>query len=201
MNILGERLPLAAAVLAGGASRRMGRDKAGLRLGGKRLLDWQLERLRALAPAELLVSGREGVDYEVGGIRVVCDATPGLGPLGGIAAILAATTAPHVLVLAVDLPAMTEGFLQRLVARRRPEIGIVPRTAAGWEPLVAVFPRRIEARVRAHLAAGRLALQALVSAGEAAGELEALPVAAGEEASLLNWNRPEDWPPAGGDEA
>jgi molybdopterin-guanine dinucleotide biosynthesis protein A len=140
--------PFAAVVLAGGRSTRMGTDKAFLEWQGRRLLDRQLDLLRSLEPVQLFVAGRAGVDYTATGARVVCDAIPDLGPLGGLAAALEAATAPFLLVLAVDLPAMTPDFLRGLLVRCRSGVGAVAHTAAGWEPLAAVYPREILPLVR-----------------------------------------------------
>ena len=136
-------IQFAGVVLAGGRSTRMGADKAFLEWRGQRLIDRQLDLLCSLAPTEVLVSGRAGVDYAATGARVVCDAVPEQGPLGGLAAALQATTAPHVVLLAVDLPAMTRDFLRGLLTQCRPGVGVVAHTRDGWEPLAAVYPREI----------------------------------------------------------
>jgi len=164
--------PFSAAVLAGGRSLRMGHDKASIVWKGRRLLDQQIAALGSLGPEELLVSGRQGIDYAIQGIRVVVDEEPDLGPLAGLVAVLKATTAPHVLVLAVDLPAMTPEFLKLLLSMRRPGVGIVPRISAGWEPLVSVYPREIMSLAKKALERRHLSLQQLVSSGVASGMLE-----------------------------
>jgi len=190
----------AAAVLAGGQSSRFGRDKAFVRWKGRRLLDRQLDLLRHLGPSQLVISGRPDADYAVVGVTVVLDAVPGQGPLGGLAAVLSATAAPHVLVLAVDLPAMTRGFLQSLLARRAPGVGVVPRIRlagkAGWEPLAAVYPREILPLVRRHLARGGVAMHRLVEAGVTAGLLAEFPVPHASRAAFRNVNTPADFPKA-----
>ncbi len=106
----------AAVLLAGGQSRRMGRDKALLLVDGGRVLwERQLDVLRSLGPAELFISGpaRPGFPYDV---RLLEDERPGLGPLSGIVAALEAMTTPLLVVLAVDLPAMRADFLRGLLA-------------------------------------------------------------------------------------
>lgn len=182
----------AVAILAGGRSARMGRDKAQLVFEGRTLLARQVALAWALNPTAVWVTGR--TDEELGGLRArgVSDAQPGQGPLGGLAAVLAASNAAQVLVLAVDMPALTEGFLRRLLAARTPGVGVVPLTARGWEAVAAVYPRELAPLVQAALAAGRRAMHDLVDAGVAAGLLRAWPVAVEEEGLLINWNRPED---------
>jgi molybdopterin-guanine dinucleotide biosynthesis protein A len=188
--------PFAAAVLAGGESSRFGRDKAFARWKGRRLLDRQLDLLRGLGPAQLLISGRPEADYAAAGATVVLDAVPGLGPLGGRAALLGASPAPQERKLAVDLPAMTRGFLQSLLTRRAPGVGVVPRLRLagrpGWEPLAAVYPREILPVVRRHLARRELALHRLVQAGVVAGLLVECPVPAASRAAFRNVNTPAD---------
>ncbi len=185
-------MPFAAAILAGGRSTRMGADKALLRWDGRRLLDRQLDLLRTLGPTDLYISGRAGVDYAVAGVSVVLDAAPGLGPLGGLAAVLGAVTTAHVVVLAVDLPALTPEFLLRLLRLRTEGAGVVPRSAAGWEPLAAVYPREILPLVRMHIEQRKLALHRLIDAGIAAGLLIEARIADQNSGVFRNVNTPED---------
>jgi molybdenum cofactor guanylyltransferase len=130
-----------AVILAGGKSSRMGRDKAWLKVGGQTLLARQIEIAREIGAREILISGRPGVDYAEFDCRVVKDQWPDAGPLAGIAAALEATTATRLLVLAVDMPNMSAGCLQRLVASCTETTGAVPRVNGNIEPLAAVYPK------------------------------------------------------------
>ena len=170
----------------------MGRDKAFIVHEGRRLLDRQLATLRSVRPMELLISGRPGAAYGATGARIVLDAVPNQGPLGGIAALLTATTTPHVLVLAVDMPHMTAEFLDGLMQQIVPGCGLVPHAATGWEPLAAIYPREILPRVQAHLARGERSICRLVEAAVAAGELASYEVSPAQSRLFSNWNRPED---------
>lgn len=194
MNCLAEQgaILFAAAVLAGGRSTRMGADKAFLKWQGRRLIDRQLDLLRTLAPTELLVSGRAGVDYAATGARVVCDAVPEQGPLGGLAAVLKATSAPHVVLLAVDLPAMTRDFLRSLLTQCRPGVGAVAQIPFGWEPLAAVYPREILPLVTARLARRDLAMQRMVSEAVDSGLLAKVNATPTELGLFRNVNSPAD---------
>jgi molybdopterin-guanine dinucleotide biosynthesis protein A len=183
---------LAAAVFAGGRSTRMGRDKAFLVHAGSRLLDRQLATLREVRPAQLAISGRADTDYAVPGVDIVCDPTPDLGPLAGLAALLAATALPHLLVLAVDMPQMTAEFLAALGQRRTSGVGVVPRLPSGWEPLAAVYPKEILPRVQAHLAKGDRSFRRLVDEAHAAGQLVPFDVGPAQRSLFANWNRPEE---------
>ena len=190
--------PFAAVLLAGGQSRRMGQDKALLSLpDGRRLWERQLGVLRELRPEELFISGprREGFPADV---PCLADALPGGGPLGGIAAALAAMRSERLVVLAVDLPAMTAGFLRGLLVEaeekaRAAGTGVIPQGADGFfEPLTAVYPKtaldEAQARLRGEDRSLQRFIRRLIESGEAVGR-RIVP----EEAFLFaNWNRPRD---------
>src|SRR5215216_4507058 len=139
----------AAAVLAGGASRRMGRDKATLAVGGVALAAGVLAAAARVADPVVLVAP-EGHPARRLGARVVTD--PGEGPLAALAAALEALDATHVLVLAGDHPGLAVELLAQLVALAPRGDAVACRRGPRLEPLVAVY-RRIPA-----LAAARRAL-------------------------------------------
>ncbi len=172
----------------------MGRDKALLPLADGRLL-WQrqLEMLRTLGPAELFISGpgREGFPVDV---PLLADGQPGLGPLAGIAAALRAMRSPQVVVLAVDMPAMTADCLEKLLRECGEGRGVIPlHPATGfYEPLAAVYPRSALAAAEEQLRGTDLSLQTFVCGLVRCGLVTAHPVT-GEETSLFtNWNQPGD---------
>ncbi len=180
------------AILAGGSSVRMGRDKAFLPFGGKTLLETQVERLQQLGCDDLVISGRPGVDYRQHLARVVCDEVPGLGPLGGLAAVLDAARHPWVLVVAVDLPCLTVPWLSALLDRGADGRGVVPRSPRGHEPLAALYPRSALSRVHLALSRRELSLQTLVDGLIAAGLVRTMELGEADMSALLNWNRPGD---------
>jgi molybdopterin-guanine dinucleotide biosynthesis protein A len=73
-----------AVILAGGESRRMGFDKAWMKLDGKPLLELAVAKVRELGIEAAFISGRAGVDYSVFHCPILIDLEPGFGPLGGI---------------------------------------------------------------------------------------------------------------------
>ena len=179
----------AAVLLAGGQSRRMGRDKALLPLPGGRLLwERQLAVLRSLEPAELFISGPARPGFP-GDAFLLTDAQLGLGPLSGIAAALEAMRTPLLVVLAVDLPAMEPGFLRGLLARSEPGTGVVP-FGEFFEPLAAVYPRECLDIARGCLQNRKLSLQDFI--GAAGSLLRPWHLSAGERSLFTNWNKPDD---------
>ena len=95
------------AVLAGGQSRRMGRDKALLQLGDQTLIERVLAAAHPLGYPRLIIG--DPAAYAHLGLPVHPDRHPGLGPLGGLYTALSTTDAP-VLLLACDLPFLTSGL-------------------------------------------------------------------------------------------
>jgi molybdenum cofactor guanylyltransferase len=175
-----------AIVLAGGQSRRMGQDKALLPLEGRPLLEHVVDRLRPLFP-EILVSAGQTDREPLPGVRVIPDEAPGHGPLMGIASALAASSHALNFVVACDMPEIDERLVRRLLAAARGHDGAVPLDREGrFEPLFAVYDRRVLPTVRARLAEGR---RRIVSLYEDHDIVE-LPLAG---AGLVNLNTLEDY--------
>ena len=101
-------------VLAGGASSRMGTDKALVKLGGRPLVEHSLATLRE-AGLEAAIAGARS-DLSAFG-PVVDDTEPGCGPLGGVCAALASTQAGWAVFLSVDLPLAPAALLDCLLCR------------------------------------------------------------------------------------
>ena len=181
-----------AALLAGGRSSRLGRDKAFLDWRGQPLYVTQLRKLASLGPDRLWLSTRPEQPFPevLEGVGRVIDAVPDLGPLGGLQSILAASEADFLLVLAVDLPRMESDFLARLVANGA---GAVPRTERGWEPLAALYPRaEFLGLVEEFLGAGKRRLQDLLDEAAARGWIRAVPVEGADSALFANLNTADD---------
>ena len=152
----------AAAVLAGGASRRMGRDKATLAVGGVELASLVLAAAARVADPVVLVAP-DGHPARRLGAPAVAD--PGQGPLTALAAALGALEAEHVLVLAADHPGLRVELLAHLVGLRGRAEAVACRRGDRLEPLVARYERRPAlAAAGARLAAGDRSLRGLLAA-------------------------------------
>jgi molybdopterin-guanine dinucleotide biosynthesis protein A len=180
---------LTAALMLGGRSTRMGRDKAQLEIGGKPLWWIQWQKLRVLQPARLVISGRTGQDVPVppAPAVVVRDAVPEIGPLGGLIACLETIQfdGPDalLLVLGVDLPRLPAALLQDLVFAADAGCGVVVKNGDRHEPLAAVYPAAMLELARRRARLGHHALQGLIRDGL---ELDLL-----DEVSLRSLG---DWP-------
>ena len=141
-------------ILAGGASSRMGRDKALLEFGGIPLIIRAAQLLEPLVgrPTIIAPAGR----YQEFGLRTVPDDDSGFGPLGGIATALRISASPWNLVVGCDLPYLTAEWLGFLIGRAAASTAdaTLPENARGLEPLCAMYHKRAEAAIRAALERG-----------------------------------------------
>jgi molybdopterin-guanine dinucleotide biosynthesis protein A len=147
---------VAAAIIAGGAGRRLGgRVKALIEIEGATVLDRQLA---VLAPrcAAIAISANDPAPFHGRGLPVIADPRPGLGPLAGIAAALAWCPAPYLLVVAGDMPYLEPGVIDLLLAHRGPGTdAVVPFLAGLPEPLLALYARACLPVAERRLAAGQ----------------------------------------------
>lgn len=141
------------AILAGGESRRMGRDKAFLEVGGQRIIDRTVELLAPLFPQLLLVTNN-AADYAYLGIRMVSDLLPGRGALGGLYTALFFSTTQHVFVVACDMPLLKAEVIRHLLDQPHKWDVVVPQMGDHVEPLHAVYSRRCLPHVEALLQEG-----------------------------------------------
>ena len=187
------RSPFSAALIAGGRSTRMGRDKASLFIDGKPLWHHQLATLRATGASELLISGPADGPYVDAGVRIIEDITPNAGPLAALEAILPAIANTHVVVLAIDLPAMRADFLAALVkiALAR-ECSVVPEANGHFEPLAAIYAPSLLPLVIECLRHSDRSMQNLLREASKAQLVIAHPVPVEERAHFRNLNSPED---------
>ncbi len=182
-----------AALLAGGRSIRMGRDKAFLEIDGKPLWQRQLGILQELVPSEIFIAGPSRAEWLQAGLEVVPDAVNGSGPLAGLVGVLRRCTTPHLLAFAVDLPNMTPDFLRRLLASCHPGKGIIPRNDHRFEPLAAVYPVACLSLAESLLQTKRYALQELATCAVSEQLLIEKQISREDEALFFNLNTPEDF--------
>jgi molybdopterin-guanine dinucleotide biosynthesis protein A len=182
-------------VLAGGASSRMGADKAGLDFGGETLVARAARSLGAIAARVRVVSSREG--HERAGLHVVRDVHEGAGALGGIHAALGACRAPWAAIVSCDLPFATGDLFARLASFAAEDFdAVAPVQPDGRvQPLCALYAAATCLRATEEmLAAGerrpRVLLGRLRTRWVAPAELSDLPRA---ELFFSNVNTPEDY--------
>ena len=131
---------IACAILAGGRSARLGKDKVVLELGGRPLINQVFDKARRVFENVIILSNHHG-RFEGIDAPVLPDALPVKGSVVGIVSALLYTGAPYVCVLACDMPNLSEKALAYMTGEVHGEDIIIPRTVYGYEPLHAIYGR------------------------------------------------------------
>ena len=182
---------VSAALLLGGASARMGSDKAQLPIAGEPAAARLANLLASLFEDVLLVGGEPPANAPG---RRVADAPGPRCALRGVASALAAAREERVLVLATDLMAMTPDLLLGLTAFPEADV-VAPRSAGFAQPLCALYRRAPALAAARHcLAHETLALRAMLERLSVrwleGDDLAALDPDGG---ALANVNTPDDY--------
>jgi molybdopterin-guanine dinucleotide biosynthesis protein A/rhodanese-related sulfurtransferase len=183
---------LTGAVLTGGASRRMGTDKALVPVDGTPMAKRAVDALGSAGASPVVCIGGDAARLAALGLVVVPDRWPGDGPLGGLATALAVAPPGRVLVAGCDQPWLDPAVLRRLIgaADRSPDTtAVVFRIDGRRQPLPGLY-------------AASLADRLVAAVGAAARRLgDALDLASGvveldldEAGSLRDVDRPIDLP-------
>lgn len=181
------------AVLAGGVSRRMGKDKALLPLKGRAVIEWVLERVVTLSDDVSLITN-EPEKYCHLSFRIIEDIYPGKGSLGGIYTAIHAAHYPYCLVVACDMPFLNTDLLRYLVDSVSGFDVVVPRIVQFPETTHAVYGRGCLEPIRRRLLDDRLKIIGFFDDVEVR-YLEREDVARFDPTfrSFLNMNTPDDW--------
>lgn len=177
---------VAAVILVGGKSARMGRNKAMLPYKGKRLVDVVVDVVRQAGITKIYVSG------EMEGYDSLPDLLAGRGPVGGIcsSAVALHKTYASALFIPVDMPHITVEFLHMLMQEEK-------RAACHFEdhPLPCMIPLDSRTMRQVDVANQTLARNQELSVKSflAGLEAQALPVPVYLEKALTNTNTPEQW--------
>jgi molybdenum cofactor guanylyltransferase len=185
--------PFSGVILAGGASSRMGRDKALLDLGGRPLIAVVAEKLRLVAD-EVIIAADDTSAYESFADRVVPDQFRGVGTLGGIHAGLAAARHELALVVGCDMPFLRPAVLAR-VAEAAAGFDVAILRRGKWvEPMHAAYRRTCLPAIERAIRAGERRVISFFDEVRVhyltAAEITPLDP---DLRSFVNVNTPEDW--------
>ena len=174
-------------VLAGGASSRMGRDKALLAYRETSLIQHVAQAVLEAAGNVALVA--DPALYSAFGYPVYADKVPKCGPLGGVFTALSVSKTDWNLVVACDMPRISADALRKLIApEAKPGSRCVMAVGPGGEPepLCAVYHRRCLPVLERAIRENRFKMRDLV----AELETELRPI---EAFALANVNTPGEW--------
>ena len=181
---------LAIVIMAGGQSRRMGREKAALTFQGESLLHRIALTALECSPRVWVVGCEQPQSWILANVRFAVDDEPALGPIGGLATALRVADSA-VIAVACDMPRLDETAIRWLVSRyaeSNAAHGVVACRNEQLEPLFACYEPSVGALVAQQLKERVVALRHLI----AAGDFEEVEVPDEYAHWLLNVNRPED---------
>jgi len=176
-------------VLAGGASSRMGTDKALLNVEGRALVEIAANAVREAAGSATIVGRPEA--FRDLGVAAIPDLREGAGPLGGIEAVLKSSDAEWNLVVACDMPRLRTEVLRSILERGLEDedaLAVLPEVQPGFpEPLCAAYHIRCLPAITAALDRGIRK----VTAGLPEQGVRTLRITDGQV--FQNLNTPEEW--------
>lgn len=193
--------PIGAAILAGGASRRMGQNKALLRRSpdGSSLIEIVVSRLSGAGfPSPMLVTNSPE-EYAFLGLETLPDDDPGSGPIGGILTALRHSPYERVLVVGCDMPFLNADLLGYMATKSPGYEALAPvwndvSGARRVEPLHTIYSKKCIPIIERRVEEGRL------KAGDLLDALDTTYLSEGEIRqhdprllSFRNVNTPEDW--------
>lgn len=143
------------AIIAGGKSSRMGRDKALLPIRGKTMVERIVEQAAPLGGQPLLITNKPE-DYAFIGIPMFSDLLPDKGALGGLYTAIECAAQPYVLTLACDMPFVSQPLMRYLLSLATEFDAVVPRLGGEAEPFRSVYSKACAPFIRAALDAGKM---------------------------------------------
>ncbi len=150
-------------VIAGGKSRRMGRDKRFLEIGGKALLDRVLEIMEPLFAEIIVVLSEETPVLRQSRWRMVTDVIQQCGSLGGLYTGLYYATHPRVFAVACDMPFLNGELVRYMATLNEGADVIMASLATGLQPMHALYSKRCLGPLETMARSGNLKVQSLIS--------------------------------------
>jgi FdhD protein len=180
-------------ILAGGASSRMGSNKALLPHKGGRFIESIYRELSDIFSEIIVVTNTPDM-YNFLPCRKVADNFEGMGALAGIEAGLAASSNPAVFTVACDMPHLHPSLIRYIANRATGYDLVLPRTQHGYEPLHALYTKNCLPVMQECLKAGRRRIVSILPQLKAF-EVQAAEVAQFDPAfdSFSNINTPQEY--------
>ena len=145
---MGQKANMTGVVLAGGRSKRMGIDKATLKINDTLLIEYPIKILDKLFERILVVTNErlsetlESSLSKYESLNVIQDIYPDHGALGGIYTALSYSETPYIFVTACDMPFLNGDFIKYMLEflDNAPDV-IVPESTGGLETLHAIYSK------------------------------------------------------------
>ncbi len=186
-------------ILIGGHSQRMGRPKALIEVEGVALIERTVGVARCMSEEVVLLGTPPfALPTLIADVPIIPDRPSGVGPLGGLSALLAARPEADCIMLACDMPHLDVALLRRLAVGEVDCDAVVCRATQAdvsdgpqWHPCCGLYRPSALPAVQAALVSGRYGLRELLK------KLRVRPVDLVEDEArwVENWNAPEDLMP------
>ena len=155
------------AILAGGKSSRMGRDKALLEIDGKPFIQRIAETLRQIFDHVVIISGH-GENYKFLNLPIYNDVYRNCGPLGGVHSALTHSTTKSVFIVPCDLPFLSPDVVRSILSSHAWTAATVPTAFGCIQPLCGVYTRRCLPLLEEHLKRGQFKVHRFLESAAAA---------------------------------
>lgn len=175
--------------MAGGQSRRMGRTKALIDVGGQPMATHVAHALSVAGCHDVVLVGGNPTELGVLELVVIADQYPGEGPVGGVLTALRHHgqhgAATHVVIAACDLPGLSASAVERMLGAVTAATDVVVAMTGRLEPAFAVWNVQTIAPIEAAFKTGIRALHEILAS------FDVVTVAI-DASEMRNINRPED---------
>ncbi len=149
------------AIIAGGKSRRMGFNKALIKINNETIIERGVKLFKEVF-SETFIVANGLLTYENLNTLAVADIFKGAGSLGGIYTALFHSTTDHAFVAACDMPYMNKDVIKRILASAREAEAIIPFINEQFHPLHAVYHRKCMKPIEAMIKDGNLRVNDLL---------------------------------------
>lgn len=182
-------------ILAGGKSRRFGRDKAAAMLDGKSFMKRQTELLAPIVD-EIIIVSNDRNKFDLPNTLEISDTYRNIGPMGGIQAGLRQAFYETCIILACDMPLMKREFVKNLLEVSNREVSdnlIIPVHKKGIEPLCGIYKKSCLGQLEQSIKSGERKLTDWIEKRKKEGKVTYISVKAEEENYFYNVNTEQDY--------
>ncbi|MBW8016448.1 MAG: molybdenum cofactor guanylyltransferase [Planctomycetes bacterium] len=149
------KMPATAVIMAGGKSRRMGKDKSILPINGIPAIEHIFAQLRPHFD-QILVSSNNIAQHSIDGVEVVKDEAAGKGPLMGIASALRVSRNQINFVIACDIPDVNISLVRHLIRECAGFDAVIPQTGPShFEPMFAIYSKDLLVAIDESISLGK----------------------------------------------
>ncbi len=129
-------------ILSGGASKRMGQNKAFIEVNGERIIDRSVRLLKELFDDVMIVTNSPQ-EYVYLNVRIVTDIIPNKGALGGLYTGLYLSPSPKAFFVSCDMPFLDKQVISYFLRLAESADLVVYHSKGYWEPLHALYSRSL----------------------------------------------------------